>query len=181
LAKVSVAELLILVDENDRAIGSVDKLEAHRTGARHRAVSVFVFDAEGRVLLQRRANDKYHSGGKWANTCCTHPRPGESTADAASRRLREEMGIECELTSRGVFTYRCEVGSGLIEHEIDHVFVGRSNELPHPNSAEVQEYRWISVPELARELDESPTTFVPWMRMAFEVSRSNGAMEPKPL
>ena len=176
---MSVSELLILVDENDRPIGSIDKLEAHRTGARHRAVSVFVFDAQGRVLLQRRANDKYHSGGKWANTCCTHPRPGESTAAAASRRLREEMGLECELIPAGVFAYECEVGEGLIENEIDHVFVGRANDLPQPNRAEVQEYHWISIPELARELEERPTAFVPWMRMAFEVSRGAAAMEPK--
>src|SRR5689334_1471602 len=107
---MSDLEQVVLVDEDDREVGLASKLDAHRAGQRHRAVSVFVFDTDGRLLLQRRSAGKYHSGGRWANTCCSHPRPGESTGEAASRRLREEMGVECSLEPRGQFTYRIDVG-----------------------------------------------------------------------
>jgi len=117
--------MLVRVDEHDQEIGVVEKMSAHREGVLHRAFSVFVFDRSGRLLLQRRALDKYHSGGLWSNTCCSHPGPGERPIDAAHRRLEEEMGFDCPLTGGYAFTYRVDVGNGLVEHEFDHVFVGQ--------------------------------------------------------
>src|SRR5918997_6672888 len=119
-----MSEQVILVDEADREVGTGSKLEAHREGALHRAFSVFVFDRRGRLLLQKRAAGKYHSGGLWSNTCCGHPRPGEATAEAARRRLREEMNFDCELRAAFEFLYRAQFTNKLIEHEYDHVFVG---------------------------------------------------------
>ncbi|HEX7957304.1 MAG TPA: isopentenyl-diphosphate Delta-isomerase, partial [Pyrinomonadaceae bacterium] len=118
------SEQLILVDADDRELGAGEKLEVHRAGALHRAFSVFVFDGRGRLLMQRRAAGKYHSGGLWSNTACGHPRPGEATRAAARRRLREEMGLDCELSAAFEFVYRAELGDSLVEHEYDHVFVG---------------------------------------------------------
>src|SRR5687768_6652445 len=137
-------ERVILVDGLDREIGSEEKLRAHRTGVLHRAFSVFVFDAHDRVLLQRRADGKYHSGGLWSNTCCGHPRPGESIESAALRRLRAEMGIlECKVRRVSSFLYRTAVGNGLVEHEVDHVVIGEWNGEPAPDPTEVSEWRWV--------------------------------------
>lgn len=173
-ARPQEQELVVLVDERDREIGIVEKLRAHLTGQRHRAVSVFIFDAIGRILLQRRADDKYHSAGRWANTCCSHPRPGESPADAAQRRLREEMGLECALTPAGTFTYRSDVGGGLVEHELDHVFIGRSTREPVPNPSEVREYRWAHLDDIVREMRERPNDFVAWLAPAMAALRQAG-------
>src|SRR4051812_34432219 len=118
------AEQLILVDAHDRELGAGEKLQVHLAGALHRAFSIFVFDAAGRLLIQKRAPGKYHSAGLWSNTACGHPRPGEATAPAARRRLREEMGLDCELHEAFEFLYRAELGDALVEHEYDHVFVG---------------------------------------------------------
>ncbi|HNK86555.1 MAG TPA: isopentenyl-diphosphate Delta-isomerase, partial [Flavobacteriales bacterium] len=117
-------EQVTLVNERDEVIGRMEKLEAHRVGALHRAFSIFIFNREGRLLLQQRADGKYHSPGLWTNSCCGHPRPGEPTMKAAQRRLHEELGIRCELTEEFTFSYRAEFGNGLIEHELDHVFFG---------------------------------------------------------
>src|SRR5688500_8369765 len=121
---VAQNESVVLVNESDEVIGSAPKLDAHRDGLLHRAFSVFIRDHDGRILLHRRADGKYHSGGLWTNACCGHPRPGEETAAAAERRLLEEMGIGTDLAEAGVFTYHASVGAGLMEHEIDHVFSG---------------------------------------------------------
>src|SRR5919205_4313288 len=126
------AEELILVDAQDRELGVKEKLQAHVEGALHRAVSVFVFDGGGRLLLQKRAPTKYHSAGLWSNTACGHPRPGESTLAAARRRLREEMGFDCELREAFQFLYRAELDGELVEHEYDHVFVGVHDRDPAP-------------------------------------------------
>src|SRR3954469_14253008 len=114
-------ETVVLVDEDDREVGLAPKLRAHERGLLHRAFSVFVLNARGEVLLQRRADGKYHSAGLWTNTACGHPRPGEPVAAAARRRLREEMGFECALVAAGTFVYRARVGSELVEHELDHL------------------------------------------------------------
>lgn len=161
-------ERVILVDEDDEAIGTAGKLEAHERGALHRAFSVFVINSRGDILLQRRAPVKYHCGGLWSNSCCGHPRPGDSIGAAARRRLREEMSIDCPLQSVFAFTYRAEVAGGLTEHEIDHVFVGRTDEDPDPDPAEVDAWRWVSVGEIRTELEEAPALFTPWFAPALE-------------
>lgn len=161
-----MTEHVILVDENDREIGIGEKMDAHRSGALHRAFSVFVFDSAGRLLLQKRARGKYHSAGLWSNTCCGHPRPGETTETAARRRLREEMNFECELRSAFSFVYRVELDNRLVEHEYDHVFVGHHDEDPAPEPAEVEAWSWVSVPELSKDLRARPESYSYWLRIA---------------
>jgi isopentenyl-diphosphate delta-isomerase len=155
-------EYVVLVDEHDKEIGLAPKLDAHRTGELHRAFSVMLIDAGNRVLLQRRAFAKYHSGGRWANTCCGHPRAGESVVDAAERRLTEEMGIACELKAAGSFIYRADVGSGLIEHELDHLLIGRFDGEPVPTTSEVVEWRWSSLAEVRSDLAARPDAYAAW-------------------
>ena len=159
-------EFVVLVDENDNEIGLAPKLNAHRTGELHRAFSVMLIDSRNRLLLQRRAFAKYHSGGRWANTCCGHPRDGESVVDAARRRLTEEMGIVCELTPAGSFIYRANVGSGLIEHELDHLLIGRFDGDPIPTHSEVVEWRWSSLDDVKRDLTEHPDVYAAWFANA---------------
>ena len=161
-------EQVILVDETDRELGVAGKLRAHREGALHRAFSVFIFDRAGRLLLQRRARGKYHSGGLWSNTACGHPRPGEPTAEAARRRLREEMSLDCELSRAFEFVYRAELGGALVEHEYDHVFVGTHDAEPAPDPAEVEEWRWVSMGDLRRGLSEEPESYSYWLKVAVE-------------
>jgi isopentenyl-diphosphate Delta-isomerase len=158
---------VVLVDANDVEVGTEEKLPAHAAGVLHRAFSVFISDAGGRMLLQRRAVAKYHSGGLWSNTCCSHPRPGESTAAAAARRLREEMGIVCPLEPAFRFIYRAELDHGLTEHEYDHVFVGRFAGVPKPDPAEVDAWRWAAPAQIAAELQERPGDFTAWFHLAF--------------
>jgi len=165
---MQLSEQVILVDEQDRELGASDKLRAHVEGALHRAFSVFVFDHEGRLLLQRRAREKYHSGGLWSNTCCGHPRPGEETAAAAHRRLREEMSFDCELREAFDFVYRAELDNDLVEHEYDHVFVGEFEGYPTPDPSEVEEWKWVSVDELRRGLREEPSRYSYWLKTLVE-------------
>ena len=160
-------ERVVLVDENDAEVGTLEKQRAHLEGRLHRALSVFVLNARGEMLLQRRAAGKYHSGGLWTNACCSHPRPGEAVGQAARRRLREEMGIDCALTPLFAFTYRADVGDGLVEHEYDHVFAARWDGDPQPSVDEVDGWRWVPVEEIAREVRRSPEAFTPWFRMVF--------------
>jgi isopentenyl-diphosphate Delta-isomerase len=155
---------VILVDADDRPLGTMGKLEAHRQGVRHRALSVIVRDRDNRLLLQRRAFGKYHSGGLWTNTCCSHPRPGEDTADAAARRLAEEMGFACPLTLLFSTHYRADVSNGLIEDELVHVFGGRFDGTPDPDPAEVAEWCWKGADELARDMDQRPELYTVWFR-----------------
>ena len=129
----------------------------------HRAISVFLFNDKGETLLQQRASTKYHSKAKWANTCCSHPRPGEANEAAAERRLVEEMGIKAKLEERFVFPYHAEVGSGLTEQEYDHIFFGRYNGEPKPNKDEVQGWRWVSIKEFSRWVKEKPEDFAAWV------------------
>jgi isopentenyl-diphosphate Delta-isomerase len=158
-------EEVILVDEQDRPRGTAEKLAAHRAGLLHRAFSVIVFNSGGGLLLHRRAWHKYHSGGLWTNACCSHPRPGESTLDAANRRLREEMGFQTDLRPAGSLLYRAAVGRGLVEHEYDHILVGEWDGIPDPDPAEVADWRWLSLPRLHQELTLAPARFTPWFRL----------------
>jgi isopentenyl-diphosphate delta-isomerase len=160
-----VEERVVLVDESDRELGTLEKQRAHAEGRLHRALSVFVLNSRGEMLLQRRASSKYHSGGLWTNACCSHPRPGEPVDVAARRRLREEMGIDCELEPAFAFTYRADVGGGLVEHEFDHVFLARHDGDPVPHADEVDGWRWIDVQGVADEVAAAPERFTPWFRM----------------
>jgi isopentenyl-diphosphate delta-isomerase len=166
-------EQVVLVDENDAAVGTLEKQRAHVEGRLHRALSVFVLNSRGEMLLQRRARGKYHSGGLWTNTCCSHPRPGEAVGQAARRRLREEMGIDTELTPLFEFTYRAQVGPRLVEHEYDHVFAGLYDGEPLPSADEVDGWRWVPVADVAAQVREDPDAFTPWFRVV--VSRPEWA------
>lgn len=162
-------DLVILVDEQDGEIGLKEKLAAHHDGDLHRAISVFLFDSAGRMLLQRRATGKYHSGGLWTNTSCSHPRPAETVLDAAVRRLHEEMGIRCpDLEHAFSFTYKADVGNNLTEHELDHVFTGSSDVLPVPDPLEVMDYRYASFADIEKDLQQHPEHYTTWFRLIFE-------------
>lgn len=157
---------VILVNETDEFVGTMDKLEAHQKGLLHRAFSIFIFNDAGELLLQRRAKEKYHSAGLWANTCCSHPRPEESTIHAAKRRLKEEMGIETDLEKKFDFIYRAQLDNNLIEYEFDHVFTGQYNGNPVPDINEVSEYRWVSIPTLKNEIEQYPEKYSEWLKIA---------------
>lgn len=158
---------VILVDRNDIGIGTMDKMEAHRTGQLHRAFSIFIFNAAGDMLLQKRANKKYHSGGLWSNACCSHPMPEEETLAAAHRRLQEELGFDCHLTKAFDFVYRSDLDNNLIEHEFDHVFIGQYDGPISLNTEEASECKHISITELGQCLDASPEMFTTWFSIAF--------------
>lgn len=159
-------ERVVLVDEQDRELGAAEKLAAHATGKLHRAFSIFVFNSERQLLLQQRAQAKYHSGGLWSNTCCGHPRPGEATLTAARRRLREELNFECELRPAFEFIYRAEFTNELIEHEYDHVFVGEFEGVVMPNEAEVENWKWTTLDELRRDMSMRPDDYTYWLKAA---------------
>jgi isopentenyl-diphosphate Delta-isomerase len=158
------SEHVILVDANDREIGSAEKIAAHRSGALHRAFSVIIWDRDRRMLLQQRAAGKYHSAGLWTNTCCGHPRPGEATDAAATRRLFEEMALDCALTSLGTFSYRAEFANGLIENELVHVYRGRHDGDVTHNPDEAASYAWRTLDEIRRDVAAAPDTFSIWFR-----------------
>lgn len=159
-------ERVILVDVNDSVLGTEEKLRAHESGVLHRAFSVFLIDAGNRVLLQQRAIAKYHSPGLWSNSCCGHPRPGEDTRTAAARRLVEEMRVTCDLVSAGRFLYRAELGNGLIEHELDHLFVGRFTGDPDPAPEEVDQWAWMGWPALVDDCVKRPDRYTAWLPKA---------------
>lgn len=160
-------EQVILVDEQDRAIGTMEKLAAHREGLLHRAISVFIFDDQGRLLLQQRAAHKYHTANLWTNTCCSHPMPGENVLDAAHRRLREEMGMEADLSFAFAFQYRAAFDNGLTEHEVDHVFIGHSSHPPIPNPAEVADYRWLNQSDIEHDVNAHPDAYTAWFKLIY--------------
>lgn len=158
-------ERVILVDAMDVAYGTAEKLSAHVDGVLHRAFSVLVFNPRGDLLLQRRAMRKYHSGGLWSNTCCGHPRPGEDTTAAAQRRLYEEMGFGCKLTSLFGFHYHAELDRGMVEHEYDHVLIGRYDGDAQPNSSEVEAWRWAPLSAVMKGAAEQPELYTYWFRL----------------
>lgn len=161
-------EQVILVDENDKPIGTMGKLEVHQKGLLHRAFSVFIFNDKGELLLQKRASTKYHSPGLWTNTCCSHPSPGEETLTAANRRLKEEMGMDTILIHKTSFIYRTEFDNGLTEHEFDHVYVGNYNENPVLNEDEAEDYKWVNLTDLKEDIKNSPQSFTSWFKIAVE-------------
>ncbi|MCB2261561.1 MAG: isopentenyl-diphosphate Delta-isomerase [Candidatus Thiosymbion ectosymbiont of Robbea hypermnestra] len=171
---IPLQERVVLVDPDDRPVGSMEKLEAHRRGLLHRAFSVFVFRQEKsgpELLLQRRHSDKYHSRGLWTNSCCSHPRPGEDTIQAGERRLMEEMGIRVALSSVGHFIYEASLENGLTEHELDHVLIGRHEGGGiSPHAKEVSDWRWADIPRIRAELKTIRDRFTVWFPQAFELA-----------
>ena len=161
-------EQVILVDAQDREIGLMEKMEAHRRGLMHRAVSVFVFNDREELLLQQRAVNKYHSAQKWSNTCCTHPSPGEIPLIAAQRRLGEEMGLTVPLTEVFTFSYHADTGNGFIENEFDHVFFGLSSQSPEPDPNEVSDWKWITMEALKYGLIRNHEEYSPWLLQCFD-------------
>jgi isopentenyl-diphosphate delta-isomerase len=167
-------EKVILVDRRDKEIGSMEKQEAHIKGLLHRAFSVFIFNDKKELLLQRRAASKYHSGGLWTNTCCSHPRLNETTLIAAKRRMVEEMGMRCELIKQFDFIYKAKLDNNLYEHEFDHVFFGFSNDTPVINPNEVEEFKYKSLTDLQDEIISNPAIYTEWFKICFkEVLKSH--------
>lgn len=160
-------EYVILVDNNDQQIGTMEKMEAHQKGLLHRAFSVFIFNSKGELLLQRRSLNKYHSAGLWTNTCCSHPRENEKIIDAANRRLVEEMGINTRLNYLLSFIYNEKLTNDLIENEFDHVLYGITDENPILNNNEVMEFKYISIDKLKNELISTPELFTIWFQICF--------------
>jgi isopentenyl-diphosphate Delta-isomerase len=158
---------VILVDEKDKELGTMEKLQAHQTGRLHRAFSIFVFNDKNEVLLQQRAMEKYHSGGKWANTCCSHPLSSDVLKDAHVR-LVEEMGFDCKLKEAFTFIYRAKLDSGLTEYELDHVIIGHSNKMPTLNPAEVMDYRYMTVKDLKADIKSNPDQYAYWLKEAIK-------------
>lgn len=168
-----MSEFVILVDEHDIEIGTCEKMEAHKKALLHRAFSVFLFNDKGEMLLQQRAKEKYHSGGLWTNACCGHPRPNESTLNAASRRLGEEMGIACLLELKFTFTYKAVLDNELTEHEIDHVFFGKYNKQPQLNPEEAKDFKWIPIVDLAKSVEANPEQYTEWFKICLKEVLSN--------
>ena len=158
-------EEVVLVDQNNNVIGYMEKMEAHEKGLLHRAFSVFIFNSNNELLLQQRAISKYHSGGLWTNTCCSHPRKNEKFIDAANRRLVEEMGMSVELEKAFSFTYKADLDHNLIEHELDWVFIGKSDDLPVINKEEVESYKYISFQDLVKDIDDNPDVYTEWLKI----------------
>ena len=161
-------EKVILVDENDTQVGLMPKLEAHQKGLLHRAFSIFIFNSNHQLLLQKRAISKYHSGGLWTNTCCSHPREGEETINAANRRLIEEMGIKTNLRKVFDFIYKAELDNELTENEFDHVFYGLYNEDPIINTKEADDFKWIDMETLNNDITANGQNYTVWFKIAFD-------------
>lgn len=161
-------ENVVLVNNRDEPIGIEGKTNAHVKGLLHRAFSVFVVNASGQLLMQRRALTKYHSKGLWSNTCCGHPRPGETIEEASRRRLREEMGFVSELSEVFEFIYHANLEDGLIEHEYDHVLVGWFEGVPRPDPTEIAEWRWLDMATLSIDLKDYPESYTYWFRISFD-------------
>ena len=166
-------ENVVLVDKNDNQIGLMPKMEAHLKGILHRAFSVFLVNSQNQILLQKRSANKYHSGGLWTNTCCSHPRDGENIIDAGKRRLFEEMGIKTDLKVAFNFTYKAELENGLIEHEYDHVLIGEFNDSPILNKDEAEDWKWISIEEVGKDIIENEKDYTVWFVIAFEYFYKN--------
>lgn len=166
-------KLLILVDENDRPVGKMEKLPVHEQGLLHRAFSIFIFNKKGEILLQQRADNKYHSAGFWSNTCCSHPEFGEDTKEAAKKRLKEEMGLDCELEFKFKFIYKAEFANGLTEHELDHVYFGITDELPIPDKLEVNSWKYLGIKELEKDITEQPKNYTEWLTICLPEVKSH--------
>lgn len=158
-------ENVILVDHDDNAIGTMEKMEAHRKGILHRAFSILVFNSKGELLIQKRAQSKYHSGGLWTNTCCSHPLPDEPIEQAARRRLKQEMGIDLQPEFAYKFIYKAALDNNLTEHEYDHVFFATYDGIPDINKEEVEDWKFTPLPSLLRDIEINPENYTEWFKI----------------
>ena len=161
-------EHVILVNEKDQEIGLMPKLEAHQKAVLHRAFSVFIFNSENELMLQQRASNKYHSPNLWTNTCCSHQRSGESNIQAGTRRLYEEMGFTTSLKEITSFIYKAPFDNGLTEHELDHIMVGYYNEDPVINSDEVEDWKWMKIEDVKKDIGLNPDLYTAWFKIIFK-------------
>ena len=158
-------EKVILVDEHDHVVGSMDKLEAHQKGVLHRAFSILIFNSKGEMLLQKRSQSKYHSGGLWTNACCSHPAPQENMIDATKKRLKHEMGIDLQPEFAYKFIYKSKLDKDLTEYELDHVFTGIFDGTPDINNNEVEDWKFINLNTLRRDMDAHPDDYTVWFKL----------------
>lgn len=161
-------EKVILVDVNDNPIGLMNKLEAHEKALLHRAFSVFVLNDKNQLMLQQRAHHKYHSPLLWTNTCCSHQRENETNLEAGTRRLKEEMGFETDLKEMFHFIYKAPFDNGLTEHELDHVMIGYYNDVPKINLDEVENWKWMAIDEVQKDILENPNDYTVWFKIIFD-------------
>ena len=168
-----MSEYLILVDENDRQWGKLEKELVHQLGLLHRAFSVFIFNTKGELVLQQRSDEKYHSAGLWTNTCCSHPRFGEEMEDAIKRRLSEEMNLSCRTTLAFRFTYKAKFENGLSEHEYDHVYFGVTNQFPRPDKSEVKNWKYITLDNLETDIQLHPENYTEWLKICLPEVRTH--------
>lgn len=161
-------EQVILVDENDKQIGLMPKMEAHEKALLHRAFSVFVFNNENELMIQQRAEHKYHSPSLWTNTCCSHQREGETNLEAGKRRLQEEMGFDTDLEEVMSFIYKAPFDNGLTEHEFDHIMIGYYNEIPNINPDEVADWKWMTLEAIKEDMKVHPEIYTAWFKIIFE-------------
>jgi isopentenyl-diphosphate delta-isomerase len=157
---------VVLVDEKDNTLGVMEKLEAHIQGKLHRAFSIFIINSQNEILIHQRAKEKYHGANLWTNACCSHPALGEDVRASAQRRLMEEMGLDCSIEKLFNFNYYAQVENGLIEHELDHVFVGYSDATPYPDASEVQSWKWMSKEYLLQDIQQHPERYTSWFKIA---------------
>jgi isopentenyl-diphosphate delta-isomerase len=158
-------ENVILVDERDNMVGTMEKMEAHRKGVLHRAFSILIFNSKGELLLQKRSKEKYHSGGLWTNACCSHPTLGESIRDTARKRLLHEMGIDLQPEFAYKFIYETTLDKNLIEHELDHVFTGIFDGDPSINKQEVEDWRFMSIESIQADIKAHPEIYTAWFKL----------------
>ena len=156
---------ILLVNNKDKEIGFEEKLKVHKLGLLHRAFSILIFNNQGELLIQKRAKNKYHSNGLWSNTCCSHQGPKEPLGETIHRRLKEEIGIDCQLRHVFDFSYEVKFANGLIENEIDHVFIGVSTERPKINPKEVSDYRYLTLSNLKKDIKLNPEIYTEWFKI----------------
>ena len=166
-------EYVVLVNDHDTQIGIMEKMAAHIVPRLHRAFSIFLFNSRGELLLQQRALSKYHSPGLWTNTCCSHPRDGETLEQATTRRLKEEMGMQCEMHEVFTFIYKAPVGLGLIEHEFDHVWFGTTDNTPVINTDEVASWKYMAIDDIANDMKNHPEHYTEWFKISFDEIRKH--------
>jgi isopentenyl-diphosphate Delta-isomerase len=156
---------VILVDRQDTEIGSEEKLKTHQAGLLHRAFSILIFNSKRELLLQKRADTKYHTPDLWTNTCCSHPRPEEVLDKAVHRRLMEEMGFDCDLSEIFSLIYKVDFGDKLCEHEYNHVFVGTYEGEVNPSPEEVSDFKWVAMGPLQEDISSHPEDYAPWFKI----------------